>query len=143
MFLDRIIKFKSSIIQLSYNDFHKYLGISCRSSGHDCEVSISKKTEGDITALREVSLGKPTDIANIQRLFNEAKSVPGLHGQKGTLSFQSSTWKGGSRTQTQESRSNRGLASKLSGIKQHLVLDVNLMSVVNVNRVQEIKPSWS
>ena len=99
------------LVMISYNDFHKHLGISCRPSGHDCEVSISKKTESDITALREVSLGKPTDTANIQRLFNEAKSFPGLSGQKGTLSFQSSTWKGGSRTQTRESRSNRGLAS--------------------------------
>lgn len=67
--------------------------------------------EGDITVLREVSLGKPTDTANVQKHFNEAKRVPGLSGQKGALSFQSSTQKACSRTQTRESRSSRGLVS--------------------------------
>ena len=78
-FLDRIIKFKSSIIQLSYNDFHKNLGYFLQTlSGHDWGVSIREKTEGDMTALREVNLGKPTDIANIPRYFNEAKRFTGF-----------------------------------------------------------------
>lgn len=77
-FLDRIIKSKSSTIQLSYNHFHKNLGITCRPYLVMTGEPLYVRKQGDMTALREVNLGKPTDTANIPRSFNEAKRFTGF-----------------------------------------------------------------